>query len=317
MKKFRMFLTIFFLLTSLIIILLIALYDNTIFFRMVNLIKDNIWPAGFAMLIFLVLLSAGVVSNLARSGGSLISNGYFQLAMLELFLFSGGLAYYRYYSEQPGQIVLRLQPETSKEFINIGVKYQSSGVTSLDTVTAPGALNNRLAGKYRFETVDQDIVYFQADVVLEPAAIETLVIPIALHIKTLVVQTEPTGANIWINGIQASQTPDSFKILSGDTVSLDLKMPGYQTYTDTIHLNENMDLGVVPLRKLFTLWVSCRYPDIEYRIYDTANKVVLAANNSRKIQLVRGKYRLSFEIGEGQYKTKTFSLDYNYTVNVP
>ena len=78
---------------------------------------------------------------------------------------------------------------------------------------------------------------------LETAEIITIEIPVALNIKTLTVQTEPTGAEIWINGVQASQTPNTFNILTGDTVTLELKMPGYQVYTDTISLHENMDLG--------------------------------------------------------------------------
>lgn len=317
MKKFRMFLTILFLLTSLIIILLIALFDNSTLFRAADVIKNYIWPAGFAMLIFLGLLSAGVVSNHAKSKGSLISNGYFQLAILELFLFSAGLAYYRHYSQQPGQIVLQLHPETTRDVINLGVKYQSSGSASIDTVTAPGVLENRPAGKYRFETIDQDIVYFHTDIELEPGEIETLIIPIVLNIKTLTVQTEPTGAEIWINDLQASQTPYTFKILTGDTVILELKMQGYQGYTDTISLSENVDLGVIPLRKLYTLWVSSRYADTGYKIYDMDDRVVFSASGSRKLQLAQGRYRISFEIGEGQYETKTFLLNYNSTVMIP
>lgn len=317
MKKFRLFFTVFFLLTSLIIILLIAIFDNIIFLRAANVIKNYIWPAGFAMLIFLGLLSAGVVSNHAKSKGSLISNGYFQLAILELFLFSAGLAYYRHYSQQPGQIVLQLHPEATRDVINLGVKYQSSGSASMDTVTAPGVLENRPAGKYSFETIDQDIVYFHTDIELEPAEIKTLVIPITLNIRTLAVQTEPTGAEIWINGVQATHTPDTFKILTGDTVILELKMLGYQGYTDTLSLNENVDLGIIPLRKLYTLWVSSRYADTGYKIYDMDDRVVFSSSGSRKLQLAQGKYRISFEIGEGQYETKTFLLNYNSTVMIP
>jgi len=317
MKKFQMFFTVLFLLTSLIIILLIAIFDNIIFFKAANVIKNYIWPAGIATLIFLVLLSAGVVSNLAKSKGSLISNGYFQLAILELFLLSAGLAYFRHYTQQPGQIVLQLNPEKTRDFISLGVKYQSSGFTSMDTVSAPGKLANLPAGKYRFETLDQDIVYFHADVDLEPAEIKTLVISITLNIRTLAVQTEPTGAEIWINSVQATHTPDTFKILTGDTVILELKMPGYQGYTDTLSLNENVDLGVIPLRKLYTLWVSSRYADTGYKIYDMDDRVVFSASGSRKLQLAQGRYRISFEIGEGQYETKTFLLNYNSTVMIP
>jgi hypothetical protein len=317
MKSFRLFFTIFFLLTSLIIILLIALFDKMIFFSAADLIKNYIWPAAIALLLFLILLSIGVVSNHADIKPSLINNGYFQLAILELFLLSAGLAYFRHYIQQPGQIILRLDPESTGDFINLGVTYQISGSTTIDTVTAPGTLDNRPAGNYSIETLDQDIVYFRADVVLEPKEIETLVIPVTPNIRTLAVQTEPTGAEIWINGVQTTQTPDTFKILTGDSVILELKLPGYQGYTDTLRLNENVDLGVISLRKLYTLWISSRYADIVYRIYDWDDKVVFSSYGSRKLQLAQGKYRISFEIGEGQYETKTLLLNYNASVVIP
>jgi hypothetical protein len=317
MKKFRTFFSVLFLLTALIIIVLIAIFDNIIFFRAAEVIKNYIWQTGIALLIFVGLLSAGVASNLTKFNGSLLSNGYIQLAILELFLFSAGLAYYRHYTQQSGQIVLRIHPEETKDFVNLSLKFQSAESTALDTVRAPGVLYNRSAGNYSFETLDQDIVYFHADVILEPAEIETLIVPVALNIRTLTVRTEPPGADIWINGLQASQTPDIFELLSGDTVILELKMKGYQEHIDTISLNENMDLGVIPLVKLYTLWVSCLYQYTAYKIYDMDDRVVFAASGSRKLQLPQGRYRISFEIGEGQYETKTFLLNHNYTLSIP
>ena len=168
MKNFRLFVTILFLLASLASILLFAIFDTTIFILAVSIIKNNSWPAGIAMFIFLAFLSAGVVSNLSRSEGSLISNGYFQLAILELFLFSAGLTWYWNYSQQPGQFILRLEPKTTRKSINLALKYESAGPASVDTVKAPDELRNMRAGKYTFETLDEDIVYFNTDIILEP-----------------------------------------------------------------------------------------------------------------------------------------------------
>ena len=317
MQKFRMFITVLFLLSALVIILLIAVFDHLTFLRAVNVIKDYIWLAGIATLIFIALLSAGVVANLHRSEGSLISNGYFQLAILELFLFSAALGYFWHYANQPGQILFRLNPETTKHFIRVAIKYQSAGSSMVDTVRAPGALDDQAAGKYSIETVDPDIVYFRADFELEPGETEKLEIPVILNVKSLVVQTEPTGADIWINGVQALQTPSTFNIITGDTVVLELKMPGYEVYTDTISMHEDVDLGVIPLQKLFTLRISSRYEDIAYRIYDTNNNVVFSSYGSRKVQLAQGRYRIFWEIGEGQYESKGFSVNYNSTVTIP
>jgi hypothetical protein len=317
MEKFRMFFTILFLITTLFIILFITLFDPVIFFRAVDVIKNYLWPAVIAMLIFVALLSAGVATNLNNYNGSWISNGYIQLAILELFLLSAGLAYYRHYTRQTGQIVLRLYPEKTKDFINLGIKYQSAESSAIDTVTAPGTLHNRPAGKYRFETLDQDIIFFHADVVLEPAEIETLRIPVALDIKTLTVQTDPPGADIWINGLQASQTPDTFKIPTGDTVILELKMQDYQDHSDTLRLNENIDLGIIPLVKFYTVRIACLYHYTGYKIYDMDDRIVFTASGSRKLQLAQGRYRISYEIGEDQYETKSFLVNDNSTVTIP
>ena len=315
MKKFRLFFTVLFLLTSLAVILLIAIFENTLLFRAAEVVKDHIWPAGIAALLFLVLLFSGIVSTLSETGGSLFRNGYFQLAVLELFLCSAGLVYYRYHVQQPGQIILRLQPNPGSEIINLGLKSWKSETT--DTVQAPAQLNNIPAGRYSIETLDHHILPFRTDFILEPAEIETLSIPLKYNTRSLFIQTEPEGAVILINGVQASHTPDTLHILSGDTVNLELQMDGYQTYLDTISLDQDMNLGSISLQKLYTVWISARYADIGYLIYDQNKRMVFSSRGSRKLQLAEGKYRIAYEIGEGEYDSKTFQLRYNLTVSIP
>jgi hypothetical protein len=317
MIQFRLFFTILFLLASLIVIPLIAIVDRNVFIMAVDMVKDYLWAAGIAAVIFLVLLSSGVVSNLDSIKRSLIRNGYFQLAILQLFLFSAGLGYIWYFVQQPGQIVLRIQADTPREYIMLQVKYKSAESTLVDTVRAPGKLYKRPAGRYSIETIDPDIDYFQVDVVLEPAKSDTLVIPVTLNTKELAVQTDPAGADIWINGLQATKTPHTFDILAGDTITLELKMDGYHAYMDTVCMNNNMDLGTIPLKKLFTVWISSRYADVRYKIFDVDNQVVFSSTGSRNLQLAQGRYRIAYEIGEGQYETKNFSLSYNSTVLIP
>ena len=94
-------------------------------------------------------------------------------------------------------------------------------------------------------------------------------------------------------------------------------MKDYQSQIDTLALTDNIDLGVIPLLKIYSLRISCYYEDIEYEIYDENNRVVYAASGSRRLQLVQGRYKISFDIGEGQIKTKKFLLNYNNTISVP
>jgi len=317
MKNFRLFFTVFFLLTSLIGILFIFVFDKTIFYQVITLMTNNIWLAGIAVAIFLIFLSVGIVSNATNIEGSLFTNGYFQLAILELFLASAGLVYFRQYTQQPGQIVFKIQPETIRDYINLAVTYQSSGSKSIDTVRAPGHIGDLPAGSYDVETLDEDIVHFHSTLDLKPGKTETVIIPVALNTRMLSIQTEPAGADIWINGLQTSKTPYIFNILTGDTIVLNLEMPGYKEHRDTLFLTDNIDLGVIPLQKLYNVWISPLYTDVGYRIYDAKNEVIFSSSGSRNIQLTQGRYRVAYEIGEGQYDTKWFSVNYNLTVTIP
>jgi hypothetical protein len=94
-------------------------------------------------------------------------------------------------------------------------------------------------------------------------------------------------------------------------------MDGYQDYIDTLRLHEDLDLGTIPLQKLYSLWISSRYQDIGYMIYDMDKRVVFSGRGSRNLQLIQGTYRIAYEIGEGAYDTKTFQLKYNLTVSIP
>jgi hypothetical protein len=317
MKKFRLFLTVLFLLIALAVIALIAIFDNIILFKAAGLIKQNIWPASIALFIFLILLSAGIVSNLSTARGSVFGNGYFQLAILELFLAAAALAWYWYYLQQPGKFVFQLRPAAEKEKIQLVLQCKTPHSISVDTVTAPGVRHNMPAGDYRLETLDPDIVQYRTDIVLKPAETETIMIPVTINTRTLVVQTDPPGAQIRINGVQATLTPDTLRILSGDTVIIELQMAGYQDYRDTLRLDKDTDLGTIRLLKSYTLWISSRYPDNHYIIYDTDNRLVLSGNGSRKLQLAAGTYRIAYEIGEGQYDTKRVILNYNKTISIP
>ena len=317
MAKFRQVITYIFLFSALIIFLLIAVLDYSLYVKVFELIKEYIWPAAIAGIVFLVLLLSGVFSNMYNPESTLFRTGYFQLAMLLFFLMSAGVGGYYIYLQQPGQIVLQLAPGAEQEFVNLVVRYQSNGQTTIDTVTAPNELTDRPAGHYIFETYNRDIVYFSSDLQLDPLEMETLIIPVVPNVRTLTIRTDPPGAEVLINGIQASQTPDSFDILTGDTIDLELKMKGYQSYVDTLDMTEDVDLGEIRLRKIYALHISCKYSDIEYSIYDQDGKIVFTGQGSRNAWLAEGSYRVSYGIGEGQYESKRVSLNRSTTVMIP
>jgi hypothetical protein len=316
MKKTRIFFTVLFLLTSVGAAVIITVINPNLMPAVMELIKNNIWAAVAAALLFLGLFSAGVVSNHGNPDGSLVSNGFFQLAVLELFLCSAGLIYFNYYMQQPGQIILQLSDNQNRNQIMAGVSSGTSG-SHIDTVYVPGVLSDRPAGQYTIKTLDPDIVPFRTDVKLKPGEVKTVLITVAVNTKKLRIQSEPSGAQIWLNGLETAQTPHTFDVLTGDTVIVELKLPGYQVFSDTIRMTEAMDLGIVNLVQMHLLRISSQYDYTSYHIFDSEGQLVYSASGSRKIELPDGKYRLSYEIGEGQYKTKYFTLNANSMVTIP
>ena len=313
MKKFLSFLTILFLLSAVITILLLVIVDKAFFLKAGLMIKSYIWLAGLAVILLLGLLSAGIVSNLHNPEGTLISNGYFQSAVSVLFLLTGGLVFIWFQLQLPGTIILQLDPGSPKQQIKMGLTFETAG---FDTVTAPAEPSKQPAGNYQVEILDSEIQPFKTGFVLDPGETEKLVIQVALNFKTLRVNSDPENAEIWIDSLHAGNTPYTFEISGRDTVYLELKMAGYQTYVDTVQLTDDMDLGVIPLIKLYTLRISSAYQDFEYRIYDSEGNLVFIARESRSVQLPGGNYKVAYEIGEGQFETKSFNLLKNYTLVV-
>ncbi|KPJ94397.1 MAG: hypothetical protein AMJ53_05315 [Gammaproteobacteria bacterium SG8_11] len=114
-----------------------------------------------------------------------------------------------------------------------------------------------------------------------------------------------------------AKTPDAINIFNKDSIILELKMEGYQTYADTLALKTNRDLGVITLDKLYTLWIRCNFSDMDYSIYDMNNKMIFTAVGTKKIRLPKGRYRIVYAIGEGQTESRRFSLNYNYSIKIP
>ena len=317
MRTFLSFLTVLFLITSLVIILFISLYDMQFFNVIIGEINRSVLAAGISILIFVILLSAGFATNSGRSFGTLFGNGFFHLAVLELFLFSAGALYYKYYMQQPGQIVIHLGDQRVKDRIKLIVNFHSGSLSTSDTVTAPVVLYSRPPGRYSFETIDKDIIPFHTDLTLRSRQIDTVMIPAVLSSRKLAIQTDPEGAEIWIDGSLESITPDTLEIFRNDSMILELKMAGFKTYSDTFLLHADTNLGIIPLLKFYTLRIYCEFSDIEYTVYDQDNNAVFAAAGTHATQVVKGTYRISYGIGEGQTESRTFRINNNATITIP
>ena len=218
--------------------------------------------------------------------------------------------------QQPGRIVFRLTQESNVNTVSLAVRGGTAG-SAADTITAPGELTGLTPGKYYIEIANPEVLFFQTNLALTPAETETLFIPAQLNTRKLVVDSEPSGAEIWINGLQTSVTPDTFDIRTGDSLILELKLKDYQTYLDTLVMDMNIDLDTLVLRKLYSLWIAPRYDYTVYLIYDEDNRLVYSGSGSRRLELPQGNYRLAWEIGEGQYRTKAISMNYNQTATIP
>ena len=63
MQQFRLFFTIIFLLTSLIVISLVFILEQSLLYKIVDIVKNNIWITGISVVVFLVLFSLPVFAN--------------------------------------------------------------------------------------------------------------------------------------------------------------------------------------------------------------------------------------------------------------
>jgi hypothetical protein len=317
MSKFRLVFTIIFFAAVIAVVAFFAIMDKSLFFLAGELVKNNVIAAAILLFVFIVLITIGIIVNVSRGRASLFRNGYFQLAILELFLLTAGLTWFRFYLQQPGTIVLKISPGDVKDYITVGLTYTSHADAQIDTISAPGELTYRAAGTYRIATLDPTIKYYEKEIMLEPGSTQTVTIPVELEAYPLIVASEPTDAEIWIDGIHAANTPHTFNIVNRDTIFMTLKKAGYQNHEDTVLLDQPVDLGIIPLARLQVLRIICAYPEYDYHILDSASTVVFSGKGSRRLELPAGRYRLAHEIGEGQFEYRSINLTTSRTLNVP
>ena len=95
--------------------------------------------------------------------------------------------------------------------------------------------------------------------------------------STTVIQSEPSGANVYIDGEKVGVTPHTYKDtkIVGSTVSVKLTKEGYEDFITTFSRNEQVSVGAVIGGIFFLipfLWVMEYKPNHNYELIKSGSK---------------------------------------------
>lgn len=95
--------------------------------------------------------------------------------------------------------------------------------------------------------------------------------------STTVIQSEPSGANVYINGEKVGVTPHTYQDtkIVGSTVSVKLTKEGYEDLTTSFSRNEQVSVGAIIGGIFFLvpfLWVMEYKPNHNYELVKVNSK---------------------------------------------
>jgi hypothetical protein len=250
LRKTRKVITFVLLFTTILAIILVGLLNKELYKEMVSIIKDDIYPAIIILLTLFGFVVGGVVKNPPKSFDKFLENGFLQIAVLEMFLFVIGLIVYSYYKSGTGTIEIVLKPEIPGPQKKVLMTKPGGTV---DTILVPDTLPGKEPGNYTFKLIEMGYHPYQKQIYLQAFGEETVVLDVIKNSGTLVLATEPSGAEIWINGFRiglTSKGPDTLRDLERKKTELKLKLKGYDPYEnqEIDLISDNFqNLGIIPL----------------------------------------------------------------------
>ncbi|RLD57776.1 MAG: PEGA domain-containing protein [Bacteroidetes bacterium] len=108
------------------------------------------------------------------------------------------------------------------------------------------------------------------------SVIFTVVVLFSACSSTTVIQSEPTGASLYLNEQPVGKTPYTMKDtkIVGTKTTIKLKKEGYETFNITIQKNEQVDVGAVVGGIFFTfpfIWIMEYNPVHKYELTPLKN----------------------------------------------
>ena len=301
--------------TTILVFIVLGLFQREIFLQIADIISKFIWPAIIALLSLFGFVVGGVIKNPPKSFSHFLDNGLVQIAVLELFSFMLGLTMYIYLTQRPGQIELRLASGTTLPQLKVSMMSEGDSEKGKE-ILVPQTLSNVKPGVYTFKIIENNYYPFETEVDLKPAEIATVTLKDKKISATLIVNSKPEGAQIWIDGsLQENTTPDTLYDLDPGVLKLTLKLAGYQSETRSVSLDSLTvtNLGIITLRKLYQIRFFCRYEDITFTIDNQEY-----TGSKEGVWLPEGKHIINYRrAGQTGRKIKEIYIKENKTITIP
>jgi len=314
-SKVRRYGTFILLLTSILVLTLFGLFQEDYFLKFIDIVSKYIWPAMIAVLTLFGIVVGGVIKNPPKSFTQFLDNGLLQIAVLEFFFFIVGLTWYTYSEQQPGEIVLKLTSETTSPQIKVSMIFGEDS-TNAREILVPDTLHNKRPGKYTFKIIDPKYYESGKEIELEPNEMQIVLLEDRKITCTLIVNSEPTGAEIWINDSRQEErtTPDRLDQLDCCTLSLVLELAGYKSETLSVSLasQSKFDTGIIPLRKLYRIEFVCKYQDLKFTINGQPY-----IGDQEEVWLPEGRNDITIEIGNPPFRPRNLNITRSRIFAIP
>lgn len=138
----------------------------------------------------------------------------------------------------PGKLTLISDPPGAEVFVDNNPR----GLTPLMDLELPTGAHRLLLRLPRFQV-------YEAEVPIEGGGIaQTLNVKLEPGWAPVTLTSSPSGAEIWVDGVASGLSPQTLELGAG-THALELRLPGYRSWRDSVNVSANQALNL-PLIKL-------------------------------------------------------------------
>ncbi len=310
LRRIRKYGTFVLLCTSILLLIQLGLFQREFFTQIAEILREFIWPAIIAVSTLFGFVTGGVIKNPPKSFSKFLENGLLQIAVFEFSMFLFGLSWYT----RPGQIELKLASGGANIQIKALSVWNYYDIRSIDTIRVPSAPHEYKPGKYTFRIIEKNYYESETPIDLGPGEKKTVIVEDRKISATLIVNTNPAGAEIWIDGFLKGHTPHTLRDLERKRQKMDLKLTGFQPVTRTLDLADTpeADLGTILLLRLYKIKFLCAADDIEFTINDRTYK-----GTQKEVFVPEGTHIMTIKIPGYPPQPKNVDIKGNQTIYIP
>jgi len=314
MRRIRQYVTMALLLGSVLVLILLGVFQKDFFLQIAAIVRENIWPAIIAVLTFFGFVAGGVIKNPPKSFARLLENGFLQVGAVELFLFISGLTAYAFFAAMRPEIVLILASGMNEPQLRVLMSRQEDSPEKADTVRVPDSIHNRKAGTYHFRIVERYYRPLELTVPVKAGEKKIVTLRDIWIPGSIIVNSDPSGAEILLNGFAVGQTPDTLTNLKRESYEVELKRRGFHEVTRMVNLSSDSvkNLGKIRLPKLYKIDFICASQQYEFTV-----RGVTYHGTQWGLKLPEGSYVIKFRRYDEPLDSTRVLINANRTITIP